>query len=114
MNSKRVLVTGWQKVGAGSHAYKDSSCASASAKLNIQSPAAAAFVHQCEITYRLMRCEAARLGLRELVVVVREAQVLAAGVDVQPRADHAARHGRALDVPPCGGASHGPLLLFKH
>jgi len=39
--------------------------------------------------------------LRNLVLVVREAQVDAAGVDVDGGADELARHRRALDVPPC-------------
>ena len=40
-----------------------------------------------------------RLGLRDLVLVVREDQVDAAGVDVEARAEVAHAHGRALDVP---------------
>ena len=40
-----------------------------------------------------------RGGLRQLVLVMREAQIEAAAVDVEFGAEVAARHGRALDVP---------------
>src|SRR5262249_460831 len=40
-----------------------------------------------------------RLGLRDLALVVREDQVLAATVDVERRAEIFHRHRRALDVP---------------
>ena len=39
------------------------------------------------------------LGLRDLVFVVREDQVLAAGMDVEGLAEELRRHRRALDVP---------------
>lgn len=42
----------------------------------------------------------AHLGLSQLVVVVGEAQVEAAAVDVHGLAQDGARHGRTLDVPP--------------
>lgn len=40
------------------------------------------------------------LGLSQLIVVVGEAQVEAAAVDVHGLAQDGARHGRTLDVPP--------------
>lgn len=40
-----------------------------------------------------------RLGLRDLVVVVRELEVYAARVHVEPVARDGARHDRTLDVP---------------
>lgn len=42
----------------------------------------------------------AHLGLSQLVVMVGEAQVEAAAVDVHGLAEDGARHGRTLDVPP--------------
>jgi hypothetical protein len=39
------------------------------------------------------------LRLRDLVLVVRKDEVLAAGVDVERRAQVRDGHGRALDVP---------------
>ena len=45
-----------------------------------------------------------RLGLRELVLVVREVEVDAAAVDVNSLAQDVGAHGAALDVPP------GPTL----
>ena len=40
-----------------------------------------------------------RLGLRQLVVVVRELEVAAAGMDVHVGAEDVPRHDGALDVP---------------
>ena len=40
-------------------------------------------------------------GLRQLVLMVRERQVCPARVDVHALPQHGARHGRALNVPPC-------------
>ena len=45
-------------------------------------------------------------GLRELVLVVREAEVEAAAVDVEGAAEVALAHRRALDVP--AGATGAP------
>src|SRR4051812_43159256 len=39
------------------------------------------------------------LGLRDLVFVVRELQILAAAVNIEALAEEAAAHSRALDVP---------------
>ena len=47
-----------------------------------------------------------RLGLGDLVFVVREDQVIAAAVDIDLLAEFGQVHGRALDVP--AGASLAP------
>ena len=51
-----------------------------------------------------------RACLSQLVVMVREAQVLAPCVDVDAVPQHMVRHGRALYVPPCTL----PLLRMQH
>src|SRR5919198_6071842 len=65
------------------------------------------------------RDAAVGLALRDLVLVVREDQVLSAAVDVDALAKHLEDHRRALDVParparapgavPRGFAGFGPL-----
>src|SRR6185295_10973051 len=52
---------------------------------------------------------AGRLGLRALVLVVREDQVEAAAVDVEILAELRARHRRALDVPARPPAAPGRI-----
>src|SRR5207244_11949381 len=53
------------------------------------------------------------LGLRDLVLVVRELQVLAAAVDVEMLAEQRAAHGGAFDVParPPFAVARRPLRL---
>ena len=49
--------------------------------------------------HRHRRCGHQHLALRDLVLVVREDQVVAAAVDVERHAEQRARHRAALDVP---------------
>ena len=47
-----------------------------------------------------MYCTVVNLGLRQLVIVMGELEVIPPGVDVHALAEHSAGHRTALDVPP--------------